>query len=145
MKKLKAIFLKFLIGYFFNTIAISLLVLLFYWLFKLDIFDSVLILGIAILFLSFMVSGKFVRTLPAASPLGGGDDSGIGDPAAHAAVLNVLVADFENRNRITDNSSILPVEGKGLKYLILSRSQIELISYAVLLVLFGLIKYYSYF
>lgn len=142
MKKWKALFIKGLIGYLINTIVVSIFVLLLHYIFKLDVYDSVLICGIAILFYSFLTFKRFVRTLPATSPLGG-TDTGLGDQAAHAAILNVVVAEFENRNK--EEGEIVVAPSIGISYFLFKRSQFELISYAVLLVIIGLIKYYSYF
>lgn len=144
MKRWQAMLLKIFVGYFINTLVVSLLVLLLHFQFKLDVYDAVLICSAGILLYSFLTVKEFERSLPATSPLGG-DSPGIGDPAAHAAILNTVVADFENRNRTPEVDKTNSETRSWLKYLVFRRSKLELISYAVILVGIGLIKYYAYF
>lgn len=138
------VILKIIVSYLINSFVIGAFVALGTYRFQLDMFDSLLICGAAMLIYSLLTMNQFQRSLPAVSPMNP-SSSGIGDAAAHAALLNTLVADNERDIPNRDRADYTPAAKFTWHYYLIYRSKYETISYSILLIILGLIKYYKYF
>lgn len=141
MKKCFNIILKVMIGYIVNSVVVLIIVFLLSMISDLDLFDALLIIGTGTLLVSFLISGTYTRSLPAISPYqkAGSDDGMIG-----TSLVNVAAEALTEKTN--DNREVFHWKNRNiLRYYLFNRSRLEIISYGIILILLGLIKYYSYF
>ncbi len=142
MSKLKQLFVKYLSGYVVNTVVVLVIAFILNSIFNTDIFDAFLICGAIIILFAFLTNGAYTRSMPAMSPDNFADTSeGYKGTGFVNTGAETLAGDKTNGT----NGNEIKVKKINLTYYITNRSKIELISYSLIIILIGLIKYYSYF
>lgn len=135
-ENIKLVMFKYLTGYLVNSVLVLFMCVVLHLRFNIDVFDALLLSSIFFVLMAFFSMKSNSIITPAISPLSGDGNKDVG-------VMNAVAESLLVGGNGSEQGE--PVRKATIKFYILQRSTIELLSYSVIIIAIGLIKYYSYF